>query len=101
VYSPPPSHSLSARSFARIRWLKHLVLQYVRKYMYSTDTSFFFFFLFFLASSSAFLFLRTGICRMSMFYSVVFIHNCTYPIFAGCLVRNKATLVMHLGMIIY
>jgi hypothetical protein len=37
-----------------------------------------------------------------MFYSVVFILPTTVRIlyFAGCLVRSKATLVMHLGMII-
>jgi len=69
--------------------------------MYSTDTS-----LFFSHPASRprfvlrlFLFLRTGICRMSMFYSVVFIRTVRILYFAGCLVRNKATLVMHLGMI--
>ena len=36
-----------------------------------------------------------------MFYSVVFIHTVRILYFAGCLVRNKATLVMHLGMIFF
>ncbi len=36
---------------------------------------------------------------MFMFYSVVFIHTVRILYFAGCLVRNKATLVMHLGMV--
>jgi hypothetical protein len=45
------------------------------------------------------LFLRTGICRMSVFYSIVFIHTVRILYPAGCLVRNKATLVMHLGMV--
>jgi hypothetical protein len=70
--------------------------------MYSTDTLLFFlYFLLFLLllSCSAFLFLRTGICRMSVFYSIVFIHTVRILYPAGCLVRNKATLVMHLGMI--
>ncbi len=65
--------------------------------MYFTDTFFFF------APSLSLslkillclLFLRTGICRMS--YSVVFIHNIVRILYLpGCLVRNKATLVMHL-----
>jgi hypothetical protein len=45
------------------------------------------------------LFLRTGICRMSVSYSIVFIHTVRILYPAGCLVRNKATLVMHLGMV--
>ena len=62
---------------------------------------FLFHFTFFLLllSCSAFLFLRTGICRMSVFYSIVFIHTVRILYPAGCLVRNKATLVMHLGMV--
>ena len=47
------------------------------------------------------LFLRIGICRMFMFYSVVFIHTVRILYFAGCLVRNKATLVMNLGVIFH
>ena len=87
---------LSAHPFSR---LKHLVLQYVRNYMYSTDT--FAPFLLFLLFTSLLrlLFLRTGICRMSVFYSIVFIHTVRILYPAGCLVRNKATLVMHLGMV--
>jgi hypothetical protein len=90
----------SAHPFSR---LKHLVLQYVRNYMYSTDTLLFFFFYFLLfftfTSVLHLLFLRTGICRMSVFYSIVFIHTVRILYPAGCLVRNKATLVMHLGMV--
>lgn len=84
---------LFVHPFAR---LKHLVLQYVRNYMYSTDTLSFLLLFYFLLSCSA---LRTGICRLSVFYSIVFIHTVRILYSAGCLVRNKATLVMHLGMV--
>lgn len=70
--------------------------------MYSTDTlpfltsPFFFLLLSFLLRLLS---LRAGICRMSVFYSIVFIHTVRILYPAGCLVRNKATLVMHLGMV--
>lgn len=60
--------------------------------MYFTDTFFFPLLLLFPAQPP---FLRTGICRMS--YSVVFIRNIVRILYLpGCLVRNKAILVMHL-----
>ena len=65
--------------------------------MYSTDTLLFFTVYFFTFTFLLrLLFLRTGICRLSVFYSIVFIHTVRILYSAGCLVRNKATLVMHL-----
>jgi hypothetical protein len=60
---------------------------------------FFYFFTFFFHFYFRVFFLRTGICRMTVFYSIVFIHTVRILYPAGCLVRNKATLVMHLGMV--
>jgi hypothetical protein len=84
---------LSARPFSRIRWLKHLVLQYVRNYMYSTDTLLFF------TSCSAFCSCAPGFavcpCFIASYLSTLYVSY----ISAGCLVRNKATLVIHVGMV--
>ena len=77
VYSPSLLFLLlSAHPFAR---LKHLVLQYVRNYMYSTDTLPFFYFLLFLLllSCSAFCFCAPEVavcpCFIASYLSTLYV----------------------------